>query len=800
MATYDYETSVNINGNYKEKPPRKEGFTTYVKGSVDVTKAGEYIITYTFIKQDPFESITETRLVTVVDTYNVDDSPAPEVYLNGDNVVTISQGSSWTDPGAYAIDPRHGGSSRTTFIDVNTVLPIDGDTWASQAVGNYSILYYAVSSGNRIGFATRTVSIVAASITVSLNGCSKLYIEYPSSGDVPSYVGQNFSGSGSNITIDAGYSVSGSNYSVQIGVKPEDDGFYRVAEDNTFFTADPDETKTYEIYYKVTSQDGYEKTSVREVIMMKDGETDATVLSGLEFQKNSSDGCADRDPVVSEDDLLKNDLEEYGDSVFDDPILSPTPTDAPNPQTNDGLFFLCAGSTAFSGGLIPSTWNSNPGKIPNQIVESWYAPASTRTVWDTFFTVVNGAYMPGETEKTQWTGRGGAIVWQLHKIHSETKVTYSYGYGLGSAPILYSTWEPYYENGARVGDIFYGVYGAHIFLESEGWAGYLSKDSFSFKELMEERTYRSMAPYSFTRVTQPLKDMHLAKISAANIPEESVFQDDNKQILSNGAVLHSVPIFRGIDEKIARGGTGVVGEDMISLSWRSIGGATDVSKYCDYTVQERLPLYCNTVFDKYESYDGSNPHSFAYEDSIVGPVPGTIFEVTWTENPNFGSSSLPGLYRYSLIHINQRYIAHTWYLVQIRADRATYMLSNGGDQRDMIIDPDNPTKNKFTGILATYSFDRLHAPAIYSSYTYNMEALKYITNFDAADRIPEPSQHSSLSTSYNYYNSLMFGGQTSGWVSPSSGSSGSYKYGWQNGPSPYFSRNWTLLGDPVEPC
>lgn len=797
MATYDYELEVPLGSVFKDKPPRQSGYRTYVKGSVDTYNAGDYILEYTLIREDPFDSISQTKKVTVVDAAGVLDTREPEIQLNGSHVVTIPEGTAWIDPGAEAY-------TKETFesLEVKTALPVDAGSWAYQPPGNYSVAYYAETSGGKVALAVRTVSIVAASATASLNGCSKLYIEYPSSGGDISYVGQNFSGSG-NIVLDAGYSVTGSNYSVEIGVEPENGEIYLVSEDSVFFTADPAQTKTYKIFYKVTTQEGYERTSNREVVMMKQNETDPTVLSGLEFQKNSPDGCADRDPIVTEDELLKNDLEEYGDSVFDDPVLDPTPTDVPDPVALDSLYLFCAGKTAFSGGLFPSTWSSNPGKIPNQIVENWYAPASTRSAWASFFTVVNGAYMPGENEKTEWTVKGSAIIWQLHKIHSETKVTYSYGYGLGSAPILYSTWEPYYENGVRVGDVFYGFYGAHIFLQSEGWSANLSKESITFKEFLGERTYRGLHPYSFTRVTEGLKAMHVAKISAQNIPEESVFQDENKKTSSSGAIYHSLPLFRGIDAKIAAGGVGTT-DDMISLSWRNIGGATDVSKYCDYSVpQVQLPLYCNTTFDKYLGYDGTNPYNYDYEANRAGPVPGVIVEMTWTENPFYEQPN--NINRYNLIHLNERSVRHVWNLVQIEIDRCTYQLVGGGDLRSMIIDPSDSTKTLFSGFVGDYSFKHAYAPAIFEAGGFNFGAsgMKYMTNYDSSDRIPENSPPSGLDSNFTYYNSLFFGGAAqdsslNSWVDPT-GSNRTYRR-WHPSSSTSASSTWELIGDPVDPC
>lgn len=805
MATYDYEIAVPLGSVFKDKPPRQTGYRTYVVGSVDTYSPGDYILDYTLIREDPFDSISETKKVTVTDSTGAFDTREPEILLNGSHVVTIPEGTAWIDPGAEAY-------TKDTFesLEVKIALPVDEGSWAYQPPGNYSVVYYAETSGGKVAVAVRTVSIVAVSATASLNGCSKLYIEYPSSGDAPFYVGQNYTGSGSNIVIDAGYSVSGSNYAVEIGVEPEDGEIYIVIEDKVFFTADPAQTKTYKIFYKVTTREGYERTSIREVVMMKQNETDPTVLSGLEFQKNSPDGCADIDPIVTDDDLLKDDLEKYGDGVFDDPVLNDTPTDALDPTTNDALFLFCAGRSAFSGGLFPSTWGSNPGKIPNQIVENWSAPASTRTGWDSFFTVVNGAYMPEEDEKTLWTTAGSAMIWNLHKIHNENKVTYSWGYGLGSAPILYSTWEPYYEGGVRVGDIFYGYYGAHVFLASEGWSANLSKESFSIKEILGERTYRGLSPYSFTRVTEQLKSLHVAKMSAANIPGESVFQDNNKQIGGSGAVYHSVPIFDGIAKKIASGGVGT-SDDMISLGWRSIGGVTDVSKYCDYTVQERLPLYCNTTFDKFLGYDtngvyGYNPYSYDYETNRAGPVPGVIVELTWTDNPFLGQGwPTASWHRSNLIHLNEYHVRHVWYLVQISYDSCTYILSNGGDQRSMIIDPSDPTKTLFEGFLANYSFKHAHAPAIFEpgGFSVGASGMKYMTNYDSGDRIPENSPPSGLSSNFTYYNSLVFGGtaqdsSANSWVDPT-GSKRTYTR-WSPNSSSFSNGSWELIGDPVEPC
>jgi hypothetical protein len=151
--------TIYVGETYDDKPKTLPGFTTYVDNTVNNDLAGVYTVTYTLIKTDPsFETETYFRTVTVLERAPVDltDYPTPVITLNGDAVVTIESGSSWTDPGATAA------TTDEPSINVNTVLSLtDATSWSSATPGNYAILYYAVSQYNKIGFAKRTVIVQA---------------------------------------------------------------------------------------------------------------------------------------------------------------------------------------------------------------------------------------------------------------------------------------------------------------------------------------------------------------------------------------------------------------------------------------------------------------------------------------------------------------------------------------------------------------------------------------------------------------------------------------------------------------
>lgn len=791
MPNYEYQTTVSLGGDYKEKAPRKEGFTTYVNGTVDVTTPGEYVITYTHLKPEPFESITESRLVTVSNEGSLDDTPEPIVHLYGNSVETISRGQEFVDPGAYALSHPNALSSDASNLVVKTVSSVEENSWSSQPVGSYTILYYAVSEGKRVGFAARTVIIEVGPTLLELYGCSRLYIEYPGDGTVPIYAGVDYSESGSHITKDAGYNIEGSDYDLKIFVKRESGGnSYIVTPDNIFFTGDPDNSQTFNIYYSVTTSSGVQKLAIREVTMVKPGETDESILSGLAFQEESDDGCADVAPITSEDTEYDDLFDELGDAINDDPDLT-VGEDLPEPETNNSLVFLCAGDTAYNGSIFPSSWTSNPGKIPETIIEIHYTPANP-TGWDLWWRTKTGMVLPGDSEQTEWFAEKGVVTWRLHKVHSETKVTYSWGMGAGvdsfrnpSKDFIFSTLEPYYDAaGNRIGDIFYGFFGVHIFTEEYGWTTNQTKNSGT---LFNSGTYWGKSASSVTRVTQELKDHHMEVISSGEHQYTDdgqplrVLSDPNSNTLTSGryagVIFNSHPLWRAFQIKINKQDTGTVaGEDIISLRWQTIAGARDVSSYCDYYIEPTpeppsLPLFCNTTIEpgSFTLWSGTTT-----EYTPGGTVPACLIEVTWTDNPFKGNHTM-GLYEYSNISPNSNYFdlhgtETQWLLEKIYEDRVLY-ISISGEQRFVTIDPGDPTMNKFVGSRGTYSWNHW-------SIAHNGSGLpghNYITNFENGTRILEDDIDNRLYSldqpgayqGQKYYKGLVAWDRSSfGWADP----------------------------------
>jgi hypothetical protein len=788
MPNYDYETVVPQGGNYKEQAPRKEGFTTYVNGTVDVTTPGEYVITYTHLKPEPFESITESRLVTVSDAGSLDDSPEPIVYLYGDSVETIIQGQEFVDPGAYALSRPNELSSEGSNLAVKTVSSVEENSWSSQPTGNYSILYYAVSNSKRIGFATRTVIIEAGPTLLELYGCPRLYVEYPEDGTVPIYAGVDYAESGSHITKDAGYNIEGTDYDLKIFVQRESGGeSFSVSPDNVFFNGEAYVSETYQIYYSVTTSAGVQKLAIREVTMIKPGETDQSILSGLELQKNSLNGCSNTQPISTEDNEYDDLLDELGDAINDDPDL--TVEDLPEPVNNTNLVVLCAGKTAFSGGIFPSTWNSNPGKIPETIIETLYKPANPKG-WDLMWKTKTGIVLPGDSQQTEWFGEKGSIPWRLYKVHSETKVTYSYGMSAGvmyfrnpSTDIIFSTFEPYYDaQGNRIGDIFYGFYGAHIFTEEYGWTTNLTKNSSTLRESFDGRHYWGKSASSVTRVTQELKDHHMDVISGDNVYTDDgqplrVLKDPNSTTTDRGIIFNSHPLWYAFQKNIIRRDTGTVaGEDVINLRWFGLSGGRDVSAYCiapdPSSEPPSLPLFCNTTRDPYLGFDGTN-NAGSSEYIPNGVIPGCLVELTWTDNPDYNTSHPNSVSNYSNISpdfdkFSAEWDDHVyWFLKEIYEDRVLY-INNNGEQRFVTIDPNDSTMNKFAGLKGTYTWNHWSVGHLGGS-TWG---LKYVSNFKSGNRIIENSPHSSLDNlpaGQNYYKSLAVWDRSSSgntWANP----------------------------------
>ncbi len=120
------------------------GLTATATGIVDSLIVGDYILTYNVSDSAGNAASAVTRTVTVVD------ETAPEITLLGDNPMTVSHGSTYTEPSVTVTDN----------VDTGLIAIVSG-TVDTAIVGDY-ILTYSVSdiSGNVADILSRTVTVV----------------------------------------------------------------------------------------------------------------------------------------------------------------------------------------------------------------------------------------------------------------------------------------------------------------------------------------------------------------------------------------------------------------------------------------------------------------------------------------------------------------------------------------------------------------------------------------------------------------------------------------------------------------
>ena len=116
-----------------------------VEGSVDMRKAGEYVITYSLVNFKDRNPVSVHRTVKVVDT------TAPVITIKGDKVIRLMVGSEFTDPGATAADKVDGDLSKNIKIDstVNTA-----------EKGKYTVTYTVSDKAGNKAKAVREVIVI----------------------------------------------------------------------------------------------------------------------------------------------------------------------------------------------------------------------------------------------------------------------------------------------------------------------------------------------------------------------------------------------------------------------------------------------------------------------------------------------------------------------------------------------------------------------------------------------------------------------------------------------------------------
>jgi len=741
--------TISVGAVYKDKPKTLPGFTTYVDSTVDPNTPGTYTVTYTLIKTVPFETETYFREVTVQEVTPID-HPTPEITLIDDAFYNIDIGESWTDPGATAtVETSPGVFEPLTVYSFSSV-----DVWPNAEAGTYQIIYYAVSSNNKIGFAMRTVKVGvthrditgdAAAPAFTLDGCEKFFVEYPTGTTKPVYVGSDYSGVGSHIVKDEGFTLE----------DPDDPTFTRMSvivddesnqtctldytdqssceqaggtwgyistfpqTDEVYMEAHDTETRTYNIKYTANDIYGNVRTRVRTVVMLAEG------VQVDELEDQAENGC-----------LLNDDKADIGDIIQDedpnkdphDETVEPTIPDDDISQTT--LNMLCAGDTAIFGGAPLTTRLPHPNQIPETIIETRYRSGGVQG-WAAIFTNSYEILMPDGSLK-EVTSEGVAI-WRLYKIHNRNLVTYSTGSagldGDSSGNIIFSS----FHLNSDGDDVFYGKWGTHIFSDPPGWGNAVTQKSISWA------SGRVLAaPASLTEVTSDSNDAWLTKVQENNVNEKYVFNDPSRRTLSTGGWVNSNPHFRGIDNAVAAGGPSEVG-DVLSLHWHNFGGGRNVGDYCAFQWEPPAPvgptlnLYCDFFFE-------TNPGNPSPSSGFV--VPAILQETEWTQHICYQNSICSPTTQD--MRLDEVEVKENWVLQIVSDNEAVYQHSANNTLRSITNSGSNNVT--FTGMHATYTF---------SSWEYGNPgpgAHKWMTNFTSP--IPSGSKNISLTThiSNEFYN------------------------------------------------
>ena len=121
---------------------------------------GEYTIEYT-VSDPSGNSISIVRIVQVVDT------KAPQIWLNGDDVVYLTRWTTWTDPGVEVEDNYD--SDNQVTISVGGSIDLSGRI--DSPAGQYFVTYQAIDkSGNRSNQVVRLVNVLPSGVAEAIPG------------------------------------------------------------------------------------------------------------------------------------------------------------------------------------------------------------------------------------------------------------------------------------------------------------------------------------------------------------------------------------------------------------------------------------------------------------------------------------------------------------------------------------------------------------------------------------------------------------------------------------------------------
>ena len=117
--------------------------------TVDTGTLGTYVVTYDVADASGNAAIQMTRTINVI----ASDNDAPTITLLGNNPLTVSRGTAYSDPGATATDNVDG--------DISANIVIGSDAVNTDTQGTYTVTYnVSDSAGNAAAQVTRTVEVV----------------------------------------------------------------------------------------------------------------------------------------------------------------------------------------------------------------------------------------------------------------------------------------------------------------------------------------------------------------------------------------------------------------------------------------------------------------------------------------------------------------------------------------------------------------------------------------------------------------------------------------------------------------
>jgi hypothetical protein len=153
-STYNIVASTDTHGTIS--PSGTTSVTSGQNQTYTITPNTGYAVatlTVDSVSLAPVTTYTFTNVVavhTIAVTFK--DVAAPVITLLGTNPMSVIQGSTFTDPGATALDAVDGATTVTVTGTVNT-----------SALGTYTLTYSSTDSSENTGTATRTVNVVLAS-------------------------------------------------------------------------------------------------------------------------------------------------------------------------------------------------------------------------------------------------------------------------------------------------------------------------------------------------------------------------------------------------------------------------------------------------------------------------------------------------------------------------------------------------------------------------------------------------------------------------------------------------------------